>query len=382
LANIRAEMRPADGWPCVHGLGVEDFANLRPDAPPMNSRERLLAFFDRQPVDAIPALPITMMWAAEQLGVPYRDYATRAEVQAAAQLNVARQGGADQVSVISDPATEAADCGAEIFYAPNSPPAIDEAQALLAEPSRLATLKRPDPHRAGSRMANRVAAVRLLKKAAGATHLIEGWIEGPCAEAADLRGINSLMLDLMDEPAFVHALIEFVIEMELAYAAAQVEAGADIIGIGDAAASLISRRLYDEFIWPAEKRLVDGVHAMGARVRLHICGNTTHLIEAMGRLGADLIDVDYPVDLAFARANTGPAQILAGNLHPVRTVLAGPPAAITAALAACCHAAGPAWAIGAGCEIPRGTPMANFLALTNFGDRTNRVRQAVTIQKD
>lgn len=337
----------------------------------MKPRERVLAFLDRQAVDARPALPITMMWAADQVGARYFDYATRAEVQAAAQVKVARHFGADVVSVVSDPATEAADCGAEVFFPPDAPPAIDEARALLADPARLATLRRPDPHRPGSRMDNRVAAVRQLKREIGDTHAVEGWIEGPCAESADLRGINTLMLDFLDDPPFVHALVAFVVEMELAYAAAQVEAGADLIGIGDAAASLISRSLYDEFIAPAEKRLVDGVHAMGAHARLHICGNTTHLIDAMGRIGADLIDIDYPVDLAAARRKIGPHQLLAGNLDPVRTVRAGPPAAITAALESCLAAAGPAWAVGAGCEIPRGTAAENFLTLTRFGDRAN-----------
>lgn len=337
--------------------------------PPMSPRERLLAFLNHQPVDARPALTITMMWAAEQLGVPYLDYATKADVMVAAQLKVARHFGADHVSVISDPATEAADCGAEIFYPPDAPPAIDELQALLADPARLATLVAPDPHRPGSRMANRVAAVRLLKREAGATHAVEGWVEGPCAEAADLRGINTLMMDFFDDPAFVHQLVDFVIGMELPFAAAQVEAGADIIGVGDAAASLISRDLYDEFIWPAEKRLIDGIHAMGAKVRLHICGNTTHLLDGLGRLGADLIDIDYPVDLAAARAKMGPQQVLAGNLHPVQVVKLGTPASIIASLEKCEHAGGQWWAIGAGCEIPRGTPQENFLALTGYGGR-------------
>ena len=336
---------------------------------PMSPRERLLAFLNHQPVDARPALPITMMWAAELSGVRYLDYATKAEVMAAAQIAVARRFGADHVSVISDPATEAADCGANIFYPPDAPPAIDEGRALLADPARLATLPRPDPHRPGSRMANRVAAVRLLQRDAGTTHAIEGWVEGPCAEAADLRGINTLMMDFYDDPEFVRQLVNFVIEMELPFAAAQVEAGADYIGVGDAAASLVSRDLYDEFIWPAEKRLIDGIHAMGARVRLHICGQTTHLLDAMGRLGADLIDIDYPVDLATARAKCGPQQVLAGNLHPVQTMKLGTSATITAALETCERAGGPWWAIGAGCEIPRGTPQENLLALTGYGGR-------------
>jgi len=340
----------------------------------MSPRERLLAFLQRAPVDTRPALPITMMWAAEQLGVPYFDYATKAEVMAAAQIKVAREFGADQVSVISDPATEAADCGAEVFYPPDAPPAIDEMRALLADPARLAPLPVPDPHRTGSRMANRVAAVRHLKREAGATHAIEGWVEGPCAESADLRGINTLMMDFYDDPAFVHALVDFVITMELRYAAAQVEAGADIIGVGDAAASLISRELYDEFIGPAETRLIAGIHAMGAKVRLHICGNTTHLLDRLARVGADLIDLDYPVNLAAARAAFGPDQVIAGNLHPVQIVKLGPPAKITTALRECETAGGTWWAIGAGCEIPRGTPRENFLALTGYGRNQSSLR--------
>lgn len=336
----------------------------------MSPRERLLSFLNHCPVDARPALPITMMWAAEQLGVSYLDYATKADVMAAAQIKVAREFGADQVSVISDPATEAADCGAEVFYPPDAPPAIDETQALLADPARLATLNLPDPHRPGSRMANRVAAVRILKRDVGATHAVEGWVEGPCAEAADLRGINTLMMDFYDDPAFVHALVDFVITMELRYAAAQIEAGADIIGVGDAAASLISRELYDEFIGPAEKRLVAGIHAMGAKVRLHICGNTTHLLTGLAQVGADLIDLDYPVNLAAARAVFGRDQVIAGNLHPVQLVKLGTPAKITTALRECEAAGGAWWAIGAGCEIPRGTPRENFLALTGYGRAT------------
>jgi len=335
----------------------------------MSPRDRLLAFLEQRPTDTRPALPITMMWAADLIGARYLDYATKAEVLAAGQIAVARGFGADHVSVISDPGTEAADCGAEIFYPPDAPPAIDEGRALLADAARLTTLSRPDPHHPGSRMANRIAAVRLLKREIGATHAIEGWVEGPCAESADLRGINTLMMDFYDDPDFVRHLVDFVIAMELPYAAAQIEAGADVIGVGDAAASLVSRDLYDEFIWPAEKRLIEGIHALGARVRLHICGNTTHLLDALGRLGADLIDIDYPVDLAAARAKCGPSQVLVGNLHPVQTVKLGTPAAITSALADCERRGGAGWAIGAGCEIPRGTASENFLALTRYGRR-------------
>ena len=49
------------------------------------------------------------------------------------------------------------------------------------------------------------------------------------AEAADLRGINTIMLDFFDDPPFVRDLFEFVVEMELRFAKAQVQAGVDLI---------------------------------------------------------------------------------------------------------------------------------------------------------
>ena len=70
-----------------------------------------------------------------------------------------------------------------------------------------------------------------------------------------------------------------------------------VLGIGDAAASLVGPELYREFVWPYEKQLVDGVRAMGAKVRLHICGNTRFALAGMGQLGCDIVDLDYPSPL-------------------------------------------------------------------------------------
>jgi len=325
----------------------------------MTSRERVLNLIAGKAVDRPPAMPITMMWAADLVGAKYFSYATRAEVQVAGQVAAARQFGFDHVSAISDPGCEAADLGANIFYPPDGPPAIIEEKALLADPATLGKLRVPDPHRTGSRMANRIAAVGLLRKELGSTHLIEGWVEGPCAESADLRGINSLMMDFYDEPDFIQALAEFTVDVALKFAQAQIEAGADIIGVGDAAASLINRELYDKFVLPHEKRLVDGIHAAGGRVRLHICGRTQHLADAMALLGCEIVDLDTLVDLSAARGVMGDRQVLAGNVHTVNVVKNGTPDDVRQALAKCRAEAGPAWIAAAGCEVPRNSPAEN-----------------------
>ena len=331
----------------------------------MNSRQRLLAHFAGQPVDRLPLMPITMMFAGDLAGVRYGDYCRDHRLLVEAQLKVAEQFGLDHVSCISDPAREAADCGATLHWFENQPPAFIEDQALLADKLVLARLKWPDPL-GGGRMTDRVAAAALFKEQAGDRFLIEGWVEGPCAEAADLRGINTLMLDFFDDPAFVQDLFAFVTELGLRFAREQVRAGVDLIGIGDAAASLVGPDIYAEFVWPYEQRLVAGIHALGARVRLHICGNTRRLLGDMGRLGCDLVDLDYPAPLAEARAAMGREQVLLGNLNPVAVLLNGTPESVTGAVAQCHAEAGPRYIVGAGCEVPRQTPAENLRALCDY----------------
>jgi MtaA/CmuA family methyltransferase len=215
-------------------------------------------------------------------------------------------------------------------------------------------------------MADRIDAVRLLRQRAGNDYAVEGWIEGPCALAADLRGVNTLMLDFFDDEDFVHRLFAFVVDMELRFARAQIDAGADLIGIGDAAASLVGPKRYEKFVLPYESKLVDGIHAMGARVRLHICGNTRRILHAMGLLHADMVDLDSLAPLDAARREMGPEQVLCGNVDPVRVMLEGTPDAITVAFAECHRLAGDRYIVGAGCEIPRGTPPENVRAMCDY----------------
>jgi len=331
----------------------------------VRSRERVLAMMEGRPVDHLPSMPITMMFAADHGEITYQQYATDHRALVEAQIHTARDFHFDYVSVISDPAREAADCGASVKYFPDQPPAIDETRARLRDKTSLSSLQVPDPL-GGGRMTDRVKGVALLKQRVGGDKLIEGWIEGPCAESADLRGINTLMTDFYDAPVFVRELFEFVLELELRFARAQVEAGADLIGVGDAAASLVGPAIYEEFVWPYEKKMVDGLHAMGARVRLHICGNTRRILAGIGRLGCEIVDIDYMVPLTQAREQMGPGQVLLGNMDPVRALRDGTPASVTEAITECHCQAGHRFIVGAGCEVPRDTPEENVQALSKY----------------
>jgi MtaA/CmuA family methyltransferase len=336
----------------------------------MTGRERVEAVIGGRDAGCLPFMPITMMFAAEQSGVPYGRYATDYRSLVDAQVQTAEKFDFDYVSSISDPAREAADCGAAVHYFDDQPPAIDEQHALLADTRKLLTLTAPDPV-GGGRMHDRVQATALFRERVGQEKVIEGWVEGPCAEAADLRGINTLMMDFYEKPQFVRDLFEFVIAMEIAFAQAQVDAGATLIGIGDAAASLVGPDIYNEFVWPYELRLVQAVQGMGVPVRLHICGNIRPILEAIGRLHCEIVDFDFMVPVAEARAAMGPDQVLLGNVEPVGVLRNGTPDDVNRVIAQCHAEAGARYIVGAGCEVPRDTPEANVLAMRDYarGDR-------------
>jgi MtaA/CmuA family methyltransferase len=331
----------------------------------MNGRERILTCLEGADTDTLPFMPITMMFACDQIGAKYRDFVSDHRVLAEAQVRTAEAFDFDYVSVISDPAREAADCGAAIQWFDDQPPAVDESKALLVNAADLAALKIPDPL-GGGRMHDRVQGVGLLKERVGADKVIEGWIEGPCAEAADLRGINALMMDFYQEPAFVRDLLEFAVAMAIEFAQAQIEAGVDVIGVGDAAASLVGPQIYEEYVWPCEKKLVDGVHALGAKTRLHICGDTRPILADMGKLGCAIVDLDYPAPLAEGRAAMGPDQVLLGNLDPVSVLRDGSPQTVYDAVAECHRQAEFRYIVGAGCEVVRDTPPENVHAMRQY----------------
>src|SRR5512139_2148919 len=129
----------------------------------MKSRERLLRHLQGLPVDRLPLMPITMMFASRRSGVKYGDYARDHRVLVQGQISVAEKFDFDYVSCISDPAREAADCGAHIKYFPDQPPAIVERDALLTDKRTLASLRTPDPL-GGGRMTDRVKAAALFRE--------------------------------------------------------------------------------------------------------------------------------------------------------------------------------------------------------------------------
>ncbi len=308
----------------------------------------------------LPRLPILMGWAARYIGRDYAAFASDHHVLVEANLRCARDFGFDQVSAISDPYRETSAFGAPIEYQEDTPPICLELP--LAETKELAALRHPDPA-TSPRMLDRIRAIQSYREQVGGQYSILGWIEGPAAEAGDLRGVETFLMDLFDDPGFCAALMHHCVDVGIEFARAQLEAGADTIGIGDAIVSQMSPSMYEELVFPEEKRLVDAIHEAGALVRLHICGNITHQLPRLAQLGVDILDLDSMVDVRRARELLGSETVLVGNLDPVQAVLYSSPAAIERDVRAVYAAVGNRYMVGAGGEIPIGTAEENLAAL-------------------
>ena len=136
-------------------------------------------------------------------------YAADHRVLVEAQIRTAEKFDFDYVSCISDPAREAADCGATIQYFDDQPPAIDETGRCW--PTRAAG-RAGGPRPAGRRADARPrAGGGPVPPASRRREADRGLDRRACAEAADLRGINRLMTDFFDDPAFVRDLFDFVL---------------------------------------------------------------------------------------------------------------------------------------------------------------------------
>lgn len=325
----------------------------------MTPKERIYAIIKGQSHDRPAVTPIFMAWSARFIGRTYRDYYLDGGVLVDAQLAVTRAFNIDQISAISDPWREASAYGMEFDYPPDG---VGKPKEVLIKAAEDVSLVKPFDIVKAERPKQRIDSVRKMAAEVGRTHSVLGWVEGPIAEYGDLRGVETTMMDLIDKPEMFVGTGEVIIQNAIAFAVAQVEAGADMIGIGDAAASLVTPNMYSELILPLEKKLIDAIHEAGAAVKLHICGNISNIVEFMPRSGADIIDVDWMVSLARARELVGPDVTLCGNFNPAGDLLDGAPEEVAETARECLKTGGDRFILMPGCEVPPATPEENIRA--------------------
>lgn len=326
----------------------------------MTGRQRTLDFLAGKPTDRPPFHPIIMRWAAQHAGVNYRDFCLDPASKCRAMIRCSEDFDIDWVTVMSDPYAEMSAFGIRIEYPENNLPYetghFDSVQALLA--------LQPYDATAHPRTAGRLEEIRLYRKLTGDRYFVVGWVEGPIAEYSDLRGANDASYDFMDEPETVGQVMDMITEAAMRFITLQIEAGADCVGIGDAFGSQIGPILFRELALPREKMLVEHIHSLGAKAKLHICGNTSAILPDMIATGADIIDVDHLVPSVTPFVSLlAPHQVFSGKTDPVSVMQNGSRDLITTAVRQMGSQSNGRSIVSAGCEITPGTSVENMRIL-------------------
>ena len=145
-----------------------------------------------------------------------------------------------------------------------------------------------------------------------------------------------------------------------AYLIRQAEAGADAVQVFDSWAGLLSLSQWNRLIRPHLETLLDRVGRAGVP-RILFVQNAPHLLDEYARLPADVISVDWRVDLAGAQARY-PGRAVQGNLDPA-VLLAGPKTARRAAEQLLGRVAPSGHIVNLGHGILPGTPLESVDAL-------------------
>jgi uroporphyrinogen decarboxylase len=117
------------------------------------------------------------------------------------------------------------------------------------------------------------------------------------------------------DPEALHALLDKVADTVILYLNAQIEAGAQLVQLFDSWAGELSPEDYREFALPYEQKIFASLSRQAAPATLFINGCGV-ILEDMARCGADVLSIDWRIDLKNARQRIGDRLTIQGNLDP------------------------------------------------------------------
>lgn len=126
-----------------------------------------------------------------------------------------------------------------------------------------------------------------------------GNITGPISTATSIVDPLKLIKMLRKNPETALSFIDFINDKLIQYAVDMVKSGADVITVSDPTATgeILGKKNFEKFAVPMYRKLVDEIHKLNTPVVIHICGDTTSIIESLNLIGADAFSFDSIVNI-------------------------------------------------------------------------------------
>ena len=249
----------------------------------------------------------------------FKELAGDPELAAEVTLQPLRRFPLDAAIVFADIMSPVPALGIEFDFAPGP---------VVAEPIRSAaavsSLREPEPAEIAPEV---VAALRHVRAALPAGTALLGFCGAPWTLAAYLvegrgaRDFPTLRAFAAAEPDALDDLLGRLSRLMASYLVRQGEAGADAVQVFDSWAGLLSRSDWERLIRPHLESMLATVGAAGCK-RILFVQNAPHLVDAYADLPAEVLAVDWRVDLAALQRRHGGRRAVQGNLDPA-ILLAG-----------------------------------------------------------
>jgi uroporphyrinogen decarboxylase len=137
---------------------------------------------------------------------------------------------------------------------------------------------------------------------------------------------------LRSDPAAFRALLDRIAQATIPYLQAQAAAGASAVQLFDTWCGELALPEYESFALPTVQQIIAALHSSHPQTPvIYYAKASHHLLPAIARSGANVLSVDWRIDLATLRGQLGPRVALQGNLDP--TILLGPQSQIRQATA-------------------------------------------------
>ncbi len=330
----------------------------------MSPRERVEAVLKGELPDTVPVVPVVDGYHAPRvLGVPNWECFLNPDKMGDAILSALQHYGYDGAVVEMGIGYSGMVLGCKVEVEGKDVPLF--VGNLINTPEDLEKLQVPDPWEE-----DKMLPVEKVVEEAGDRYYILGAVRAPFEIACIVRGYVSLLGDIYDTPDFVHEIIERSEKITLELGRAMIEAGVDAILLRDslASSSVISPGHYHEFAHPYEVRVIREFRKK-VRVVLHICRNAAPILESMANTGADVLEIDSPVNLGEAKQQVGDRVVLKGNIDSVEVIERGSAEVVEEAVKECMQAAkeGGRYILSTGDSVPRAAPPENLHTLVKAG---------------
>lgn len=334
--------------------------------------------------DRVPVVPQAFQFACKTAGYKIGDINKSGSLMAKTHLISQEKYGYDGVVIDIDDCTLAEACGAKVIFRDDEVAVVDEHQPLLRNLRDVEDLELPDPYKSG-RMPEWLEATKILSEKIGDHVFIMGRADqGPFDLACLLRGTQQFMVDLYDEdPEDIIKVLDYCRRAVTLFAKAQKDAGAHATSIGDSYAgpNLVSPSMYRKFALDQEIILTKEVQDYGIPFSVHICGNTTSILEDMVKTEAKIFELDWQVDMEYAKKVVGNRAVLMGNIDPSDPLVWGTPEKVSEQAAGIINKTGGIGLfLSSGCALGYNTPDENFKALVEAPKRYGTYEQIIELQ--